>query len=348
MGRKRIVGLLAAAGAVAGLVLLVPPPATDAPASKRSPQVSDSQAGRPVRGAARARGDGQPAGQAVRLAGLDATRCDTAQGAKAAPAAPTPPPMPYRVAGQVVQDGAAHVVLSSGDRVLTVRAGEKLDDGYVVESINAEGVTLLYEPLGVRQQLPFVSALGVDAPLAKTALAPSQPAPAQGAAQAAPAQAGGERPARLRWDGPERVRAGDTFDVALRVTSERPVRASPLQLVLRRQAARAGQREAGRFLLARQLQLPHQSRRLDLRRRAQPRRGRGGCRVPGGHLPADPRRRHRRAAGSPPSPCTASPAAPSRTTGRRTSAPPSSSEQRPSWPAVSRRAWPPASAPGRG
>jgi hypothetical protein len=146
---------------------------------------------------------------------------------QAAPVAPTPPPMPYRVAGQVVHEGAAHVVLSAGDRVLTVRAGEKLDDGYVVESISADGVTLLYEPLGVRQKLPFTSALGLDAPLAKTALGPAE-IPTALAPQAA---AGGEpKPARLRWDGPERVRAGDTFDVALRVTSERPVRASPLSL----------------------------------------------------------------------------------------------------------------------
>ena len=140
--------------------------------------------------------------------------------------APTPPPMPYRVAGQVVREGVAHVVLSVGEKVLTVRAGEKLDDGYIVESINAEGVTLIYVPLNARQTLPFTSALGLDVPLATAALdSPAEKAPAPQAA------AGGEaKPARLRWDGPERVRAGDTFDVALRVTSERPVRASPLSL----------------------------------------------------------------------------------------------------------------------
>jgi hypothetical protein len=146
---------------------------------------------------------------------------------EAAPVAPTPPPMPYRVAGQVVREGAAHVVLAAGDRVITVRAGERLDDGYVVESINADGVTLLYEPLGVRQKLPFNSALGIEVPLAKMALAPLE-APAPQAQQAA--NSGEPKPARLRWDGPSSVRAGDTFDVALRVTSERAVRASPLSL----------------------------------------------------------------------------------------------------------------------
>jgi hypothetical protein len=38
------------------------------------------------------------------------------------------------------------------------------------------------------------------------------------------------RPAQLRWDGPERVRAGSSFDVALKLTSDQPVRTSPLQL----------------------------------------------------------------------------------------------------------------------
>jgi len=38
------------------------------------------------------------------------------------------------------------------------------------------------------------------------------------------------RPAQLRWDGPERVKAGDAFNVALKVTSGQALRAVPLQL----------------------------------------------------------------------------------------------------------------------
>jgi hypothetical protein len=229
MGKKRIIGLLAAAGVAAGLVLLVPPQQSDAPPSKGPSQTlqtkpADRLVALPAREAIGAP-QGRPFGS------TEWTPPISKKSAKPEPVAPTLPPMPYRVAGQVVQDGAAYVLLSSNDRVLTVAAGDKLDGGYLVESINAEGVTLVYEPLGMRQQLAFVSALGVAVPIAKTALAPSQPAAEQVAAQAAPAQAAGEpRPARLRWDGPERVRAGDTFDVALRVTSERPVRASPLSL----------------------------------------------------------------------------------------------------------------------
>jgi hypothetical protein len=225
--KLRILGMaiVAGAGAVLAGVMLQPPsprPVVSEPGkSGRSTESAQSRfAALPSR-------EAMGAPQGTPFGSLTPPVPAAVKAMQAAPVAPTPPPMPYRVAGQVVHEGAAHVVLSAGDRVLTVRAGEKLDDGYVVESINPEGVTLLYEPLGARQQLPFISALGLDAPLAKTALAPP-PAPV---AQGPQAAAGGEpRPARLRWDGPERVRAGDTFDVALRVTSERPVRASPLQL----------------------------------------------------------------------------------------------------------------------
>jgi hypothetical protein len=72
------------------------------------------------------------------------------------PPAPPPaaPPMPYRIAGQVVLDGNTYVVLVRGDRVVfNVREGQTLEDGYRVESIRADGVTLVYLPLDVREHL---------------------------------------------------------------------------------------------------------------------------------------------------------------------------------------------------
>lgn len=74
--------------------------------------------------------------------------------------------MPYRVAGKVVREGAAEVVLAKGDRVVTVREGDTLEDGYRVEAITSDRVTLLYVPLDVRESirvttvLPKVSAPG--------------------------------------------------------------------------------------------------------------------------------------------------------------------------------------------
>jgi hypothetical protein len=110
----------------------------------------------------------------------------------------------------VVHDGVAHVVLAKGDRVLTVREGDTLDDGYRVQSIGSQGVTLVYLPLGVPQILPAGLALDdVAAPVAAAA---------------------DSRPARLRLEGPARIRAGDPFSVALKVTSDQAVRSAPLQL----------------------------------------------------------------------------------------------------------------------
>jgi hypothetical protein len=137
-------------------------------------------------------------------------------------AAPTPPPMPYRLAGQVVHDGAARVVLARDERVITVREGDKLDDDYRVESITPDGVTLVYLPLGTREQLPVLGTLRLETGAPAVALAPPAPEPSSAVAEA--------RPAQLRWDGPERVRAGSSFDVALKLTSDQPVRTSPLQL----------------------------------------------------------------------------------------------------------------------
>jgi hypothetical protein len=50
------------------------------------------------------------------------------------------------------------------------------------------------------------------------------------AAAATPAVQGATAPAQLRWEGPARVQAGTTFNVALKVTSEEALRATPLQL----------------------------------------------------------------------------------------------------------------------
>jgi hypothetical protein len=136
--------------------------------------------------------------------------------ADAPPPAPTPPPMPYRVAGGVVHDGVAHVVLAKDDRVLTVRAGDTLDDGYRVDAITPQGVTLVYLPLNAPQLL--AGTVNFDAP--KAARAPA-------AQQAAAADA---KPAKLRLEGPARIRAGDPFSVALKVTSDQAVRSAPVQL----------------------------------------------------------------------------------------------------------------------
>ena len=126
-----------------------------------------------------------------------------------APVAPQriAPAVPYRVAGEVMHDDAAYIVLARGDSVHVVRQGERLEGGYRVEAIRPDRVTLLYEPLGTRDELPVGS---TDGPAAATG-------PVAQAAQ-------------LRWDGPAQVHAGSTFEVALKLSSIEPLRAVPLQL----------------------------------------------------------------------------------------------------------------------
>jgi hypothetical protein len=127
------------------------------------------------------------------------------------PPAPVAPPVPYRVAGQVVHDGPVQVVLARDERVYLVREGDTLEGGYRVESIKPEGVTLVYTPLDHRHRLAAASAL--EAPQTR-----------------ATAQSAEARPVQLRWEGPSRVQAGSEFEVALKMTSQQPVRGSPLQL----------------------------------------------------------------------------------------------------------------------
>lgn len=144
---------------------------------------------------------------------------------------PTAPPVPYRVAGRVVQDGGVQVLLARGDALITVREGDTLESEYRVDSIRPDKVTLVYLPLDVRQDLPVVSALP----------GPVAPAPAQQTAAAPPERA------QLRWQGPERVRAGDRFEVTLKVTSPEALRAAPLQLTYDASVLEAVEVRAGRF-----------------------------------------------------------------------------------------------------
>jgi len=60
--------------------------------------------------------------------------------------------MDYRFAGRVVDpDGHELVYLSRADGTpVAVKAGATLEGGYVVESVTADGVHLIYPPLGAR------------------------------------------------------------------------------------------------------------------------------------------------------------------------------------------------------
>lgn len=221
---KKIAGWVVVLGAAGAAAIWAPDPPSEPAGASATPTQPSSDAVR-VSAGSQSRFEALPAREALgeRRGELFSSRTwtpaavpATASPAPAPSAGPTAPPMPYRVAGQVMHDGSAHIVLARGDAVHIVHEGETLDGGYRVESIRSDRVTLIYEPLGTRNELPVLQA---DTP--KAVEAPKAPQP--------PATAD-SRPAQLRWEGPERVRAGTAFNVALKLTSNEPLRASPMQL----------------------------------------------------------------------------------------------------------------------
>ena len=130
--------------------------------------------------------------------------------------APVAPPIPYRFAGKVVRGGQEEVLVSKGDLVFAVKAGDTVDGAYKVESVGSEAIEFTYLPLGTRDRVAVASVLDV--------------APAPAAAAPAPSDAVAHGPAQLRWEGPAKVQAGTSFTVALRVSTKEVLHAAPMQL----------------------------------------------------------------------------------------------------------------------
>jgi len=158
-----------------------------------------------------------------------------------APPKPTAPQFPYKIAGVVNADDGTRVVLAKGDRVFEVSVGQTLDEGFRLESVSEHALKFVYVPLSETQEMPVIG-LGLDlAPVRNIVAAVAQ------ANATTPAAAGGSPAgaAQLRFEGPQQVRAGTNFDVALKLTSTQAVRAMPLQLtydakLLQPVAVRAG------------------------------------------------------------------------------------------------------------
>ena len=66
------------------------------------------------------------------------------------PAPPAPPPISVRFLGSMVNpEGERLLYLARGDAAVQVKVGDRLDEGYMVESLSAEAVGLVYPPLGL-------------------------------------------------------------------------------------------------------------------------------------------------------------------------------------------------------
>ena len=75
------------------------------------------------------------------------------------PARPPPPPPPvqdYRFFGRVIgPDGGEQILLARGESFVSITKGTVLDNGYVVESISAESVVVVFPSLGIRTSVPI-------------------------------------------------------------------------------------------------------------------------------------------------------------------------------------------------
>jgi hypothetical protein len=240
--RKRILwwlGLASVGAAAAAQFIPAPAPAT-APLARRAERGEAPNSSAAALAALPAReAIGKPQGELFGPRSWAPPKA--AERAVAIPEKPAPPPIPYRIAGQVIGENGMRVVLSKGDRVFEVRQGETLEDGYRVEAITPQSVTFSYVPLGVRQEVQVAGTpLDLSTPARSAAAAPK---PAQ-------RPTGNVDTAQLRFEGPQEVQAGKPFDVALKLTSPQPVRALPMQLSfdakhLEPLAVRAGELFAG-------------------------------------------------------------------------------------------------------
>ncbi len=194
-----------AAAASAALAYLVAPsspaPETASPANTQRPPLADS--GERERLAALPVRPPIPPAQGQLFGPQSWDRAPQPEQRPRAAAKPAAPPVPYRVAGQVTDEGGMRVVLAKGERVFFVREGDALEGGYRVDAIRPDAVTLTYLPLGVQERL-VVSGGVLEL-------------------ESAPV-------AHMRFEGPQQVRAGSPFTVALKVTSSSPVSAAPLEL----------------------------------------------------------------------------------------------------------------------
>ncbi|MCW5597483.1 MAG: hypothetical protein KIT42_16510 [Rhodocyclaceae bacterium] len=70
------------------------------------------------------------------------------------PPAPQAPPLPFRFLGRVSDPERGDAfMLTAGDRVLSVKAGDVLDGQYLVEAYRDGQLHFLYQPLNIRQTL---------------------------------------------------------------------------------------------------------------------------------------------------------------------------------------------------
>ncbi|NRR32270.1 hypothetical protein HSX11_19010 [Oxalobacteraceae bacterium] len=68
-------------------------------------------------------------------------------------AAASAPPLPFQFLGRFAEDGKAAYFLQIDGRNVVARAGEKIDDSYVLDSVSGDTLNFTYLPLNQKQTL---------------------------------------------------------------------------------------------------------------------------------------------------------------------------------------------------
>jgi len=82
------------------------------------------------------------------------------QGAAPVAAAPSAPPLPFRYFGKLIENGKLEVFVMKGDEVLSIAAGQKIDNDYRVDGITATTISFTYLPLRTKQTLDLPEGQG--------------------------------------------------------------------------------------------------------------------------------------------------------------------------------------------
>ena len=78
----------------------------------------------------------------------------------AAEAPKGPPPLPFKYAGWMEQDGKTEIFIARGDELISIAVGQKIDAQYRVDSITDERIAFTYLPTKKRQSLDRIEESG--------------------------------------------------------------------------------------------------------------------------------------------------------------------------------------------
>jgi hypothetical protein len=76
-----------------------------------------------------------------------------AAAAPAAPAAPVAPPLPFKYFGKLTEKGQTEVFVMRGDDLISLIAGQKIDNEYRVDRITESTLSFTYLPLNTQQSM---------------------------------------------------------------------------------------------------------------------------------------------------------------------------------------------------